>query len=305
MVKAVPNTRLDVPARDLARLIMDPCNAKLTQSIWPGAEGAFVGRFETDYIAYSSATETAGALVYCPGINAGYVNLTPAVLDTTATLLQSGAPAPGGSFFGVVGGTAASYRTVACCVQVSYPGSELTRAGIVSGGVVQFGTVAPNISTAGGGTNVATSVSALRTLSQHTERTPQNMMEITWFPGPGDMRFYNLNGNASITGSDVVTEGEDKNAIIITVAGLPVSTGVRIRIVTVFEWTPRAGLGVVSSAQTPASSSTLNDVLRALPASGGSNWFINAYKRSAPYLRAAGSVISYAAKTLGPALLAV
>lgn len=292
---------LDKAAAEYARLIADPCNAKLVNTIWPGANGSFVSRFETDFIFRAGATETAGILVYVPGTNSCYVNATTLTNDTTATLIgvdNVSFPPPGNAFLSAAG----SIRAVASCMQVTFPGTELNRSGIVSLGVTNFGAITTNVATAAGGGNVNTNASSIRTLCQHVERMPQEMAEITWFPNSGDQAPFEL----SQQGANVqLDDAASFNCIVMSATGFPVSTGVRVRIVTVLEWTPKTGQGLVATAEVPTSSNTLNDVLRTLFASKGTHWFINAYKKAAPYARAIGSVINYGAKTLGPALMAL
>jgi len=131
---------------------------------------------------------------------------------------------------------------------------------------------------------------------------PQEMAEITWFPGSGDQTPF---GTGLTTAAAITEETANKNAIVVSVSGFPVSTGVRFRTVYVCEWTPKTAQGLVATAEVPRSRATINDVLIDLHKAGGTNWFINAYKKAQPYLRAAGSVISYGAKLLGPAMMAI
>lgn len=298
----VPRSLLDAPAAALARLIQDPCNAPLTSTIWPGSAGSYVSRFESDFVIFTGATDTAGILAYVPGVNNSWVNATALSSDTglTGFTLAGAFGSPGNTFLQA---TAGSIRAVASCIQVSYPGSELTRAGIVALGTMRFGDVARAVTTANGGQNIATSAADMRTICQHTERMPTQMAEILWMPGGGDQSPYLLGqpGNTA----QFVDEASTRNALVVSVSGFPVNTGVRIRIVSVIEWTPKTSQGMVSSVEVPKSNNSLNDILRALPASGGTSWFINAWAKAKPYLKAAGSVINYGAKILGPAMLAL
>lgn len=291
---------LDAAARDYAALIADPCNAKLTSTIWNGSGGSFVSRFESDFIIGQGAGVTCAALVYVPNSNVVWVSDVALLTDSTAMhLAESPGAGPGYQFLENAG----NIRAVASCVQLSFPGTEVDRSGIVSGGVMSFGSVAPYVLTAEGGESAVTKVGSLRSLSQHTERMPQDMMEITWSPGSGDMRL--APAKFQPTDEADIERYAESNAIVVTASGFKAAVGVRIRIVTVFEWTPSSGDGFVAAVEVPKSSNTLNDVLRAIPASKGTAWWINAYKKALPYARAAGSVISYGAKVLGPALLAL
>lgn len=292
---------LDKAAAEYAALIKDPCNARLTNTIWPGAEGSIVSRFESDQIIFNDATATAGLLVFVPNNQSVWRNATLATSDTTTTTISNIAAGPGATFAFASCGT---IRCVAACAQISFPGTELNRSGLVSCGVMPFGDFYLNIDTSAGGVAAptATTVANVRTLTQHVERTPQNMCEVTWFPGPGDMKPWTPGQGAS--NQTAITQTGDCNALVLTCAGLPAGVGARVRFVAVYEWTPKQAQGLVSTVEAPRSSNSLNDVLRVLHGNGP-NWFINAYQKAAPYLRATGSIIGYAAKTLGPALLAM
>lgn len=300
--RPVGRAALDSAARQYAELIANPCGGKLTNTIWPGSSGGMVMRAETDNILFSGVTETAGVYVLCPGIVRGYTNNVSLTSDTLVTALG---PAVGG----VPGDTflpqnAGSVRCVAACLQLSFPGSELDRSGIVSLGVVPLASLTNNITTASGGGNTSVSAANIRTMCQHTERTPQNMAEVTWFPGAGDMMPFQI-GNPTLANNTAIDEASEKNCLVATVAGLKAGVGLRVRTVCVYEWIPSTGKGFVATVEPPRSNNTLTDILRYLPETKGTNWFINAWSKAQPYIRAAGSVISYGAKVIGPALMAL
>lgn len=292
---------LDKAAADYARLIKDPCNAPLCPTIWPGSEGAFIGRYETDLIIWNQATAVAGVLVWCPGINTFFANDAILTSDTTAaTLNLETGLVPGNGFLNnssVVG----SFRPVASCLQVMFPGTELNRSGVVAMGVTRFDPFINNVQTADGGLNVGITASQTRALCQHTERMPATMAECLWQPGPEDANTVTLGGSATQQTNACI----GRNVVVLSASGFPVNTGVRVRIVTVVEWTPANTNGIVSSIEPPRSSNTINDVLRMLPADGGTNWFINAYQKARPLMNLAGNVISYAVRKGAPALLAM
>lgn len=297
---AVSRPVLDTAARQWAELIADPCNAKLTNSIWPGTAGSFVARFETDYVLFSDATATAGVVVFVPGSNSVYTNTAVATSDNTSLLLAATGNGPGANF---LASSAGSIRCVAACAQLTFPGTELNRSGVVGGGVSTFGSFAQNVTTNGGGGNMSLTTADVRTMCQHTERMPASAMEILWMPGSGDQDWFELRGGQAEKA--VLDDISDKNCIILCASGFPAGTGVRVRLVSVLEWCPKSARGLVSTVEVPKSNNTINDVLRALPASRGTDWFINSFQKAKPWLRAAGTAITYGAKTFGPALLAL
>lgn len=297
---AIKRPQLDTAARQWAELIADPCNAKLTNSIWPGTTGSFVARFETDYVLFSDATATAGVVVFVPGSNSVYTPTAIPTGDNMSLLLANSGNGPGANFLST---SAGSIRCVAACAQLSFPGTELNRCGVVGGGVSTFGTFAQNVTTAGGGGNMSITAAEVRAMCQHTERMPASAMEILWMPGAGDQDWFELRGGQN--NSAVVDLISDKNCIMLSASGFPAGTGIRVRLVSVLEWVPKSGRGLVSTVEVPKSNNTINDVLRALPASRGTDWFINSFQKARPWLRAAGTVIKYGAKTVAPALMAL
>lgn len=279
-VKAAADARivLDRSAMQYARLLRDPCNGPLVPSLWPGSEGSLVTRFETDFICFNGATETGGIIVYNPGLALCYSNATPVTSDTTATQLTSALlPVPGATF---LANTAGSYRCVSACAQVMFAGTELNRAGFLGAGVTTFGSYARNLLVVAGGAGIVTNPSDVRQSCQKVVRMPDDMLEVKWFPGGGDSLFME-GGNTAMTAADVVDAGAAKNCIQISVSGLPVSTGVRVRFVTVMEWTPRMGQGFVSSMSMPRSRFGVNDILSYLGQIGGETWFLSAVKAGA------------------------
>lgn len=292
---------LDQAARDYVRLVKDPCNAPLTKAIWPGAGGSFIGRFESDAIFFSGATETAGALVWCPTACSVYTGSAAWTSDTASTSLSyvtNGSPGYG---FLANGGLAQGVRCVAACLQVMYPGTELNRSGVVGLGVSQFSSFVGSIATASGGMNQVTNAAAIRSLCAHTERMPDTMSEVIWYPGTGDMSFQNVK-NTAIPAVEFIQDVSDTNALYVSASGFPVSTGIRVRMVAVYEWQPIPSVGLVAQAEFPRSRNNINEVLMALNDSGGTNWFINSFKKAMPYI---GSAITYGAKLLGPAMAAL
>jgi len=274
---------LDKMAGEYAALLADPCNAKLTTSVFPGANGAFVGRFETDYIIGNSAGATGAALVYTPGTNQVLNNSVEATTDTTGFNLTGVTAGPGASFLA----TTSLWRPIACCLEVYWPGTELNRSGVIGLGLVDYGIV--NDFSAG----LAATTANLRSLCQHTERMPTEKATINWRPG-----FEDGVGASGVTLA--ITGG--RQSILLSVAGTPASVVARIRIVTVFEWWPKAGTGFVSQVPQVRTTATLNHVLAKLDAAG--DWLFNTYKKSQPYINGIARAVNYGVKTLGPALIA-
>lgn len=280
---------LDQDAREYAMLMADPCNAKLTRSVFPGANGSFVSRFESDFIAGQDAVSTATTILFTPGlgVEASGLLANSAVLATDTVgfnLATTGYPLPGISFMA----TTSQYRPVAACLEVYWPGSELTRAGVVSVGLVDAGAM---LDFSAG--NLAT-VAGLRQLCQHTERMPENKTTINWRPGPFDAETAAVNGSTLTSG---------RQSLLMTAAGMPANVGVRVRIVVVYEWWPKAGTGFVATVPAVTSRNSVNEVLHALDRTG--NWLINAYQKGKPLLEGIARTVAYGVKRAAPAMLAL
>lgn len=274
-----PKFTMDMAARNYARLLTDPCNAPLCDSIYPGTGGGIVSRLEADFILNPVALSTGGILIWTPGLGLVYTNSTNLVADTTNTFMAplfttSGVTPPGFNFLST---TAQSFRCVAACAQVSYPGSESGRGGIVSMGVVDSGTAASFLPVANGGENTLTNTATMRQLSQHSERTPAAMAEVVWFPGEQDGRFFSYGTIAATLPANPSSnvDHEGRNSIILGFAGVPVATGIRIRLVMVCEWNPASAQGLVATVQPKYSVASVVEVLFKL-AKANSSWFIHA-----------------------------
>jgi hypothetical protein len=271
---------------EYAKLLANPCTGPLVHA--PGSsEGGQVVRFETDFILGNGATDTAGAFLFTPGAinsqtNNGYgfgglngiaVNDTTA-LTLTATDAFGGTSVPGYTF---IRSNASSYRCIAACLQVYWPGSELNRAGIVAAAHGTYGLL-----------NSAGSYTAaqLRAICPVVERMPTDHMEIKWAPNFSDGLFRNP------TSPNAPEDGH--SAILLTWAGIPVSTGVRIRCVCVYEWRPRTS-GLVLSSNTALSDSayTVQDVRAQLDKRDANWWNLSG---QAAYHFLGGMTVAYAAR---------
>lgn len=256
--KAPVMSNLDQAAAEYAQLLADPCNANLTRTVWPGAGGAFVGRFEYDSIIGNDAVSTNTTILFTPALCGGtsgvLANSVPSATDTSAWNLTLPLGAPGTSFLA----TTDQFRPVAACAEVYWPGTELNRSGIVSLGVVDTGLI--NTYSAG---NLG-STAIFRQLCQHTERMPVNKATVNWRPGNADQDTLQSVASANFYGHQ---------SILITASGFPVNTGIRVRLVVVMEWWPKAGTGFVSAVPRSVSKTSVQEVLTALDRTG--NWLFN------------------------------
>lgn len=280
---------LDTQARKLAALLADPCAGPIVEPIYLGETDGFLTRFESDIIISNGATETAAAFAFVPGAigatgGAGAfgswmnANAAAMVTDGTSTGFQNTAANQPG--IAVLAANSRAVRVVAACLQVYYPGSELTRAGIIGIGQCSASTFASN-ATAG----------TLRTLAPHVARTPSTMMEIRLKPGDGEANWSDPGATTTLT------DFENYQSLFVSLAGGPVSTGIRVRCVAVYQWIPSAASGLVAPTTSNSSSNSMRDVLGYLQAAG--QW---AYTNGDAITRVASTVM-YGAKKAAPLLL--
>lgn len=289
-IPKAPRVNLDQYAKDYAALLANPCNAPLVNSVFPGANGALVGRYEQDFVVGNEFPgTTTGAFVFLPGVNGAAVNRSLAAITTDTQPLTWNVlnPGPGGVFLQ----QQSAFRCISACVQVYYPGTELNRSGIVGLGYSTGGVVSRSLQTADGGQGLTFTVSALRASQIHVERTPANMVELIWKPGQQDMEWYAPQNQAQII-SSATTAYAGRTALLVSYTGLPAGVGVRIRIVTAIEYIPGSSDGIITTGfQAPRSKNTINDVVKYLDQSG--EWFLKTATKFGPYVsHAVGYVAS-------------
>lgn len=259
---------LDAYGRAYARLLMDPCNAPLTRGLGLSTGDSIIVRLESDAILFNGATFTAGVLVWTPGSKTSFINSY--ATDTGGSAWVSNAAGIAGGF---LNSNSTSYKCLAACLQVSWPGSEQNRQGILGLGVVpsSFQTrVSP--ATVGGQASTA-SAADVRSLAQFVGRIPSDTKEIVWRPGPNDDQDFDYS-SYNINPANLPSLCGNRNSIILSYSGGPVSTGIRVRTVAVYEYTPLDSSGFVSSVQTSPSVNSPADVLRAIDSAKGPGWFM-------------------------------
>lgn len=289
--RVVQGPTLDRAAIEWAALLRDPCNAKLVAPCYPVGTGASVlMRFENDQIIANGATEVASFGALIPGAALAFQNAGPLTTDLLGAVFGvQTSMAPGFAFLNT---NVTSARAVAACVQITYPGTELNRSGIVGIGVIPAEAIVNNIATGSGGGNITTSAAQVRIMTQHVERMPATVVEVKWFPGEKDAEPVNPENLATANQAQALV---GRNAIVWSASGFPVSTGIRVRSVVIYEM----NIGQTSTGNTngavqailpPPSSSTPAQVLRAMY-NRDPQWYIESAVKAA---KSIGNAISYA-----------
>lgn len=246
---------LDEKAALYAALLADPCHGPLVSGPFGDSGGGFVSRFEGDYIVNWALNESGAAYAFVPGKAFGYVTNAAVTSDVSTFVLTANSTfSPGLTFLTA---NASSFRTLSCCLQVYWPGAELSRGGVTSVGQSNHATLIGNTQT----------TSALRSTSQYVERTPATCAEIVWRPNNYDMEWAQPGVVSSATDNKY-------SALFMSQAGIDggAANGMRVRVVVVYEWLPiisSANTGLVqSSNRNQVSSNTFQDVIRHLDSFG-------------------------------------
>lgn len=251
-----PALRMDTAAAKYAALLADPCNGDLVAGPFGDGSGGLVCRFEKEYIINSSSTDTAAAFIFHPATGMVAWQTTPLLTDTDPIALT--VPTTASSHVGqaFLQSAAGWFRPIAACLQVYYPGSELSRAGVVS-----LGRYPAEIAN-----DTTVAVANLRTQANYVMRTPADVAEILWRPTEADLlgREPVQAGSYSLT----AMTANNTTTLVATGAGLPVSTGLRIRVVAVFEWQPDPLSGFKNTIVRNPNPVRLADILARLDAAG-------------------------------------
>lgn len=232
-----------------ARLLADPCNGDLVHGPFGDGLGGMVARFEKEYVINNSATDTAAFIAWIPSTGAVLINNAPLTSSTdvitTVNLLNSSWPG-----YDFLFANASHARPLAACMQIYWPGSELNRQGIVSLGrqPAEF-------------TNDANlSVERLRAQANYIKRMPNDVFEIVWRPTEVD-----LIGREWVSSPGAAAGA---TALVGTATSIPPSTGIRIRLVGVYEWLPDPASGFKNTIVRTPQPHRLADILAYLDRAG-------------------------------------
>lgn len=267
-LRMVVKRGLDAAAAAYARLLVDPCNAPLTYPVYGGSDGSYLVRCESYFNAGVGASDTAHVLSWAPGC----VGSSETIATNDKSLLVGSGPSSTGSMTLTALGpqspgqswlrnNASSYRAVAACISVIYPGSELNRSGIMGFGCVSAAVLGEKFFD----NQPVTAVDTLTTLPSAT-KTPDGVVEINWRPSDNDSLFHNPDDSAS----DELTAR--KNAIVVAATGLPPGVGLTYKLTAVYEYKPKYGTGIVQPTRTVRSTNTLTEVLNWLNGVAGNPW---------------------------------
>jgi len=255
---------LDAPAVAWLRLLNDPCYGRLTHPVYPGADGGYLSRFESEYTFGTSVGQTAGVIGFIPGTLPNSVFNGFGISDATAVNLGDNS-ASFGPGYNYLRGVANSVRCVSACMQVAWPGSELNRQGFVTLGQSTGAVIAE---AANGFGATAVTPASLRPLCHLRTRMPETMAEVKWRPTLSDAQWHDPLVPATYGRLN------EAGALVATFANLPLDgsgngVGVRVRFIVTYEWIPRGAQGLTSGFDDRArSANSLDDVINTLDRNG-------------------------------------
>lgn len=230
-------TGLDQAALKYRALLLDPCNAEMTNSVYSGLGSGQFRRFRA--IIPSAGLSVEGTYVFQLGTNLVY-NAThvAGTAGTAYTFNTAGAIVPGLTALG----DAPNFRCLAGCVKVRYTGPESGRQGTIGMAVVPAQFLAPG----------ATSSAELDLgRMPFVSRFGEVQHEVKFVPSQVDEEFHVVN-----------TLDPKATCIVINYRGIPAST-LQFEVTTCFE-IETAGSGVPLTSHVPTSRNTLNHVLQSL-----------------------------------------
>lgn len=303
MVPRLPRSisnRLDEQAMCYARLLNDPCSAPLCHPTFAGADGGMVVRCENTIAIGTAAGSTASVFSWTPGA----IGLQTASGNGTAIVTGEATSAGGAITLGRVSAgfqpgylflstTAAEVRCVAACIQVFVNGTEANRAGIVGYGNAIGGALVDGQAVNANGTI---------TMLEHFGRSPVDHLEVKWRPTNFDQNY------TQPTSQTPTQESARRGALAVAQQGSTGGTGITIRMVAVYEYTPLYALGLTNNvASRNTSNNTLDQVINFLDQTG--DWVVRgtmaaarlagAVAGASPYVRA----ISYGGRRAAQVML--
>lgn len=260
--QVMQSRQLDAPATAYAKLLSNPCGGALAAPLYVASSTGYLLRVERDFVVATGAADTCHVGHFVPG---NFTNITtcagscmiatPATDSSAVNLTNYQVGQPGG---GSLGSLCNRYRAVAGCVQIMYLGTELTRSGVLA-----MGHACPyDISgsgTNGSSYNATITAAQLRTFATHVTRTPDGVVELKWVPNASAEVWSDPNsGNFSFANNN-------NNGIFWSASGLAAASGLRIRLVAVYEYQPSASADLSSTqGSVPRSRYTWADVLAAM-----------------------------------------
>lgn len=293
------------------RMLVDPCNAPLTDSVYGGASSVYRARFRgitaPNVSSDLGTVRYATLLAYHPVMGAYYAQGSS---GSTATLVPRDSAAPGWDY--IVDNPA---RAIGACVGVTWTGTELNRQGFVHYGVVNGGFVHRLLAAAsGGGGDLTQTFDTIRGKLTGFCRTPNDKCEINFVPTEADAELTQKPALAQGLVNDLEVLFSRYNFVVVmTISDVAFETAPAFQYTNtaIIEYTPEiASQMIIDAAHTsPTPKVSVTSIVRMLQEKDTA-WYVDAFKKAAKvagrlggaYMRggALGLVSEVAGMTLGP-----
>lgn len=235
-----PKRGLDLAGLKWARLLSDPCGAEMVSPCYVGSGTGQFMRVRNNISPITANTNTSFQFTYVPGKNLFFYGET---VGNSGGVI--GAYTSVGNSLSLISD---SYRCVAACLRVIYTGTESNRQGLI--GLASL----PNPLWGPG--DLISSPSSLPSCVK-VSRTGEVVHEVKWVPQLEDQDFT----NASAT----YESGRSGALMAIGLNANPTGTySITMELTAVYEYFPKYNGGIVTGIVPPKSSSTFNDVMRAM-----------------------------------------
>lgn len=202
-------------------MVIDPCAAPLSRTIYSGATGIVTRHVSTGQLA-GGGSDQALMMGYVPS---GYRMVTGSALvgSTAFTPSYTTINVPGYNF---LLNTSAQSRVVGACLQIHWNGTEMNRGGTVAYGCFQ----------ASGVPAVATTIDNIFALCPRRTRVVPGELEIRWNPTDEDESYSPCDG--AIT----VDNFNDRNGLYFAFQG-PTGAAFGYTLTVLVEWLPKIAQG--------------------------------------------------------------
>jgi len=255
--RASPSNGDDLDSYGIAAMKMfdDPCGATISESVYEGDSG-YLNRFVANFTVAAGAGETAGILVIRPGVGVA-CNVSAVAASTGLSISFVDTQMPGAGFLNT---NSTKFRCAGFCAIVTPTASPNNATGTIGCGNL------PCSSLPQGG-----AITAEQVLFNVNEKVSASQaliapLQVKWQPGLFDDKYCPATG--------VTTDDDtDRNALVLAFTGFPAGSGVQVRLVGIYEWTPFPTIGIsIDSTAIKRSRCNLACVLRNLKRKSPTWW---------------------------------